>query len=190
MGHKKSVVVWLINSKTLFFSHLPRVPPSESFDLSRAGEEMRAFTKSSAENQSWSVCGVCKGARQCGRGLVTTSVIGMRFPPDSGTICDLVYLIHLFHYYLFHKTESISLKKKNKRKKKSPTWREPRCWFQRLCGGRKQEPLHQRYVNPLTCFFFFFFFSCAINEKSRLDCTPSNINQWEPTAPGCTIGCT
>lgn len=119
MGHKKSVVVWLINSKTLFFSHLPRVPPSESFDLSRAGEEMRAFTESSAENQSWSVCGVCKGARQCGRRLVTTSVIGMRFPPDSGTICDLVYLIHLFHYYLFHKTASISLKKKkNKRKKK------------------------------------------------------------------------
>lgn len=53
------------------------------------------------ENQSWSVCGVYKGARQCGRRLVTASAL-LRFPPEGGTICDLVYLIHLFHYYSFH----------------------------------------------------------------------------------------
>lgn len=32
------------------------------------------------ENQSWSVCGVYKGARQCGRRLVTASAL-LRFPP-------------------------------------------------------------------------------------------------------------
>lgn len=170
------------------------------FDLSCASVEMKAFIKSRAVNQFWLVLVIGDvsarpvflggfflqlGSLSTWRGyfLVTAYVIILCFLPERSTkfviLSDLVFNPFSFCKNWIHI-------------KKCQIWiaSRPHCWFEGGSSGRKQEPstvFTRLCKNPW--YWPVFFFSCAINEKFCLDCTPSNINQWEPHSPSCTIGC-